>query len=435
VSQSQCGWPSSQTSYASSAWWAVTRTNYLIRNRLRPLRLAPLGPAGCPAVTSPGITRPFGRLSRAGGYISDSLLTRPPLDRIAAAPYDLHVLATPPAFRLSQDQTLQLDFVSPDAPRDTPCGVCTPRGVRPVLRRGSSRNEFVLPAPGKTPGTGCFGPAAAKPPGLSRVARHTRRPPKGSPAATNDTRNLLRKAQNFYLLAKRPRSATPRLAADDGSARSSRELIKERSLLLKLPQGRNPKLWRATSRRRPRLAPRPSPLRRPGSRCPTPRRTPAVVRLTPSRPSFSRLFNFQRADRRPVGDAGPTFAGPSRVGFFDRGPDSSLVSASASRAFNHPFLRGRPSQPLAETSVVTGSPRRRHRRCPWRGRGILAAPHPLSTAGENFFAPLRLVALPIPSPGRAIEFAWLRSTRHSIGWFRPPFGSLGSPQQLYAMRR
>jgi hypothetical protein len=27
VSQSQCGWPSSQTSYPSSPWWAVTRTN------------------------------------------------------------------------------------------------------------------------------------------------------------------------------------------------------------------------------------------------------------------------------------------------------------------------------------------------------------------------------------------------------------------------
>ncbi len=27
VSQSQCGWPSSQTSYPSSPWWAVTHTN------------------------------------------------------------------------------------------------------------------------------------------------------------------------------------------------------------------------------------------------------------------------------------------------------------------------------------------------------------------------------------------------------------------------
>jgi hypothetical protein len=30
VSQSQCGWSSSQTSYPSSPWWAVTHTNKLI---------------------------------------------------------------------------------------------------------------------------------------------------------------------------------------------------------------------------------------------------------------------------------------------------------------------------------------------------------------------------------------------------------------------
>src|SRR3954453_6469642 len=67
---------------------------------------------------SSGITRPFGRLSLSPGHISDSLLTRSPL--CIATPYDLHVLATPPAFRLSQDQTLQLNFLArshPDARR------------------------------------------------------------------------------------------------------------------------------------------------------------------------------------------------------------------------------------------------------------------------------------------------------------------------------
>src|SRR5258708_27513239 len=58
---------------------------------------------------SSGITCPFGQLSQSPGYISDSLLTRSPLG--LAAPCDLHVLATPPAFRLSQDQTLQLNFL------------------------------------------------------------------------------------------------------------------------------------------------------------------------------------------------------------------------------------------------------------------------------------------------------------------------------------
>ena len=47
------------------------------------------------------------------------LLTRPPLG--LAAPYDLHALATPPAFNLSQDQTLQLFFVDP-------LRSCDPRG-------------------------------------------------------------------------------------------------------------------------------------------------------------------------------------------------------------------------------------------------------------------------------------------------------------------
>jgi hypothetical protein len=75
----------------------------------------------CGSVISSGITCPFGQLSRSPGYISDSLLTRSPLT--LAGPCDLHVLATPPAFRLSQDQTLQLFFVArvtPDAPRQTP---------------------------------------------------------------------------------------------------------------------------------------------------------------------------------------------------------------------------------------------------------------------------------------------------------------------------
>ena len=85
-------------------------TNKLIQNRLLPECLAALSTASCDAVVSSGITCPFGQLSLAPGYISDSLLTRPPLvARVAPAlPIDLHVLGTPPAFNLSQDQTLHL---------------------------------------------------------------------------------------------------------------------------------------------------------------------------------------------------------------------------------------------------------------------------------------------------------------------------------------
>ena len=40
------------------------------------------------------------------GVCSHALLTRPPLE--IALPFDLHVLGLPPAFILSQDQTLKL---------------------------------------------------------------------------------------------------------------------------------------------------------------------------------------------------------------------------------------------------------------------------------------------------------------------------------------
>ena len=54
-----------------------------------------------------GISRPFGLLSPAEGQVSYVLRTRSPLRYIAASPFDLHVLGTPPAFILSQDQTLR----------------------------------------------------------------------------------------------------------------------------------------------------------------------------------------------------------------------------------------------------------------------------------------------------------------------------------------
>jgi hypothetical protein len=124
VSQSQCGWPSSQTSYASSAWWAVTRTNYLIRNHplpSRPLRAfgPPRMPAGDVARYYPAFRPAVPGVGARWRFITHPSATGRPL---RAAPYDLHVLATPPAFRLSQDQTLQLDFASPAAlPRGTGC--------------------------------------------------------------------------------------------------------------------------------------------------------------------------------------------------------------------------------------------------------------------------------------------------------------------------
>jgi hypothetical protein len=59
-----------------------------------------------------GISSPFELLSPASGQVTNALLTRSPLRQSIAtkSPFDLHVLSTPPAFILSQDQTLRKNF-------------------------------------------------------------------------------------------------------------------------------------------------------------------------------------------------------------------------------------------------------------------------------------------------------------------------------------
>ncbi len=56
-----------------------------------------------------GISPSFPGLSQTQRQITHALLTRAPLEYPpkGAFPFDLHVLSTPPAFVLSQDQTLQ----------------------------------------------------------------------------------------------------------------------------------------------------------------------------------------------------------------------------------------------------------------------------------------------------------------------------------------
>jgi hypothetical protein len=57
-----------------------------------------------------GISAPFGTLFPTQGYVIHVLLTRAPLySGRSLFSFDLHVLSTPPAFTLSQDQTLQFD--------------------------------------------------------------------------------------------------------------------------------------------------------------------------------------------------------------------------------------------------------------------------------------------------------------------------------------
>ena len=56
-----------------------------------------------------GISSCFQLLSQSQGQVAHVLLTRSPLvyPPEGALPFDLHVLSTPPAFVLSQDQTLR----------------------------------------------------------------------------------------------------------------------------------------------------------------------------------------------------------------------------------------------------------------------------------------------------------------------------------------
>ena len=89
-------------------------TNYLIGREPIFQRIAPLIICGCPLMMLCGISSRFQLLSPSERQVTHALLTRPPLSllvfppksSVKLAPFDLHVLGTPPAFVLSQDQTL-----------------------------------------------------------------------------------------------------------------------------------------------------------------------------------------------------------------------------------------------------------------------------------------------------------------------------------------
>ena len=79
VSQYQCGGPSSQNPYASSAWWSVTPPNYLMRRMPIRNRIAPLTDGRCLPSVLCGIRRDFSRLSPCYGQVAYVLLTRAPV--------------------------------------------------------------------------------------------------------------------------------------------------------------------------------------------------------------------------------------------------------------------------------------------------------------------------------------------------------------------
>ena len=78
-----------------------------------------------------GISSGFPELFRTSGQVSHVLLTRSPLTHKARRPgsFDLHVLSTPPAFVLSQDQTLHWRIDWP------PFAVVDPENARGLLEQ------------------------------------------------------------------------------------------------------------------------------------------------------------------------------------------------------------------------------------------------------------------------------------------------------------
>ena len=77
------------------------------------LRIAPLTPHPCGYVVLCGISTCFQVLSPSERQVVHALLTRSPLSDHpkTITPFDLHVLGTPPAFVLSQDQTLEFNLL------------------------------------------------------------------------------------------------------------------------------------------------------------------------------------------------------------------------------------------------------------------------------------------------------------------------------------
>ena len=106
--------------------------NCLIRRELTLHRIAAFTSAPCEAVVLCGISNCFQLVSPFAGQIVHALLTRPPLgyQPKPLTSFDLHVLSTPPAFILSQDQTLAFNPHSLMCPQPfrSPPGAPTPTG-------------------------------------------------------------------------------------------------------------------------------------------------------------------------------------------------------------------------------------------------------------------------------------------------------------------
>ena len=96
-----------------------------------------------------GISSRFQLLFQSPGQISHVLRTRSPLGLPEQAPwtsFDLHVLSVPPAFILSQDQTLQQKYAQPKL---TPKCSSKPKRLSEERNISSSMITHLQTEPGK----------------------------------------------------------------------------------------------------------------------------------------------------------------------------------------------------------------------------------------------------------------------------------------------
>jgi hypothetical protein len=140
------------------------------------------------------ISTGFPELSQSQGQVTHVLLTRSPLITAAScgSPFDLHVLSTPPAFVLSQDQTLR---------RKNPLQK-GPNPAKPTTHTNQPRTKRGQPAHAASP--------------LKRPdTNHKPTPQKGKPTANARTNKLginFWHAVEFSRIGHTPTKATPQPA-------------------------------------------------------------------------------------------------------------------------------------------------------------------------------------------------------------------------------
>ena len=178
----------------------------------------PRGPPGAPErflgwpcdhPGASGISQGFPWLSRSPGQVPHVLLTRSPLDDgpKAAASFDLHVLSTPPAFVLSQDQTLRRDLRHRPRP-----GLRSGCSAAPPPERVREQPRVQRAGPSAWVRGGFFGsPGAEAPGGPARMPDHVLTDIASSHAARADARTRYASVSSVFKKRSAPAPVPDRI--------------------------------------------------------------------------------------------------------------------------------------------------------------------------------------------------------------------------------